>query len=128
MEVPSSTEQIESILAVIDEGLIEFCNTMARRLITRSCWDDLPSSLRDDLERKSFDQLRLYEWMVEEEDDEKVEAIQESNLANIGRATRRLSIPKRPPHEALNRYPLCAGAKVGMTPKVRTFFSHRFVC
>ncbi len=124
MESPSPHAQMESILNLFDEQLIDFCNTKARKVMTRSVWDNLPSVLRSDLETRSIEELRMYEWCFRKQGDEtKKEPIvpfAQAGLDNIGRALQTLSIP-RTQRERTPSYALCPAAKIGMTPKVFLF-------
>lgn len=125
MEGPSSAcSRMESIIALLDKDLIDFLNTRARKLITRSTWDSLPLSLRVDLEQRSMDELRRYAWCMDEDDGKDVVPLREGDLLNVGRAVRRFGIPKES-REPLAVHELCPAAKIGMTPKAS--LGHVFV-
>lgn len=111
-----ASSRIEAILALFDDNLIDFCNTVARKQLTRAVWDNLPTPLRTDLEKRSLAELRSFPWCFREDDGEPLVHLSLAGLDNIGRAIHRCALPKQS-STPLPNHALCPAAKIGMTPK-----------
>ncbi len=111
---------VEAVLPT--DEVVDFLNTMARKLISEATWDSLPAVWREDTLGRSIEELRLYGWLEEEEgvrdEEEEVLPVHRAGLRNLARAARVLGLSKerRPDAPAgIGRLP--AAARVGMTPK-----------
>ncbi len=117
MERAAVEERLRRLLDVTlpTDGVVEFLNTMTRRLVSYGTWESLPEVWRQDVAQRSVDELRGYAWMMGDPGLGEVLPVHLGGLQNLARATRDLGLLKEP--RAREKVQLCAMAKVGMTPK-----------